>query len=270
MKVINPETGFLAYQKMFSHMQANQTPLVIWQVRGEKRVVSETVLTSYHLDSKLLYVSHTSSMEFTESLPLYCYVEDGLIIFKTSLNEVKGANLCMALPTEIKLLELSEVEVIRGQLGHDLSDVWKVKRLNFDRDDGSDIMRVKSMAQRTSRDQEFLNNEFNPVSLDEEDRMFADKRESPRARPKVDKYVFIRIDGLEQIHRVKLFDLSQGGMGFLVFDTEKFPKGSRVEVVGFDEFNLDDPLFGKVMSHRETDETKVEWKVGVKFDEGQA
>jgi hypothetical protein len=39
--------------------------------------------------------------------------------------------------------------------------------------------------------------------------------------------------------------------------------------MGFNEFLLDDPLIGKVMSIRPMDEHQVEFKVGVKFTEGQ-
>ena len=49
-------------------------------------------------------------------------------------------------------------------------------------------MRVKSMAQRSNRDQQLLKSEFG-LTVDEEDKLYADQRAAPRARPKDDKWV---------------------------------------------------------------------------------
>jgi hypothetical protein len=43
----------------------------------------------------------------------------------------------------------------------------------------------------------------------------------------------------------------------------------EVFVMGFDAFDLDDPLVGIIMSQRAVDETNVEFKIGIKFSEGQ-
>lgn len=270
MKVITSNTDFIAYRKIFKHLKANHCPLVVWQLMDEgKREVTNSRLNSFHNESKLLHFE-LNGTKFNPSLPIYCYAEDGQLIFKTAVHEVSEKYLSLVVPNEIKIIGESEEKVIRAQIGRDLSTVWRVKRLNLDKiDEGPDYIRVKSMAQRSSRDQDFLNSEFDGVSLDEEDRIFADKRESPRARPKVDKWVKVQPAGDSTIHRFKLFDLSRGGMGFVVEDNDLFPKGTEVHVLGFDEFDLDDPLVGQVMSLRPINEDEFEWKVGVKFNDGQ-
>ena len=59
-------------------------------------------------------------------------------------------------------------------------------------------------------------------------------------------------------------------MGFVSFDETEFPKGSDIRVVGFNDFELDDPLFGQIMSIRPIDGVLSEFKIGVKFSEGQS
>lgn len=272
MKVIKSDSGFLVYQKIFKHLHANQSPLVMWQLLDSgERLITDSRLNSFNLESGLLHFEKTTDNLRSES-PIFCYCEDGQFIFKTEIQSIKDGVFSLSLPTEIKLLDESDVNIIRGQIGVDLSTTWKTKRLNLDSSsdsDGPDYMKVKSMAERSSRDQEFLNNEFDSVSLDEEEKMFADKRESPRARPKIDKWVKIKTSLSDEIHFLRLFDLSRGGIGFLTTDVELFPKGTAIQVVGFEEFDLDDPLVGKIMSQRPIDDTQVEFKIGVKFNEGQ-
>jgi hypothetical protein len=183
---------------------------------------------------------------------------------------MKDLTLGISVPNEIKLLEESEVLVVKGSTGRDMSDVWKVKRLSDTPDTiPSDVLRVKSMAERSARDQELLNQEFTPVDLDEEDKLFADKRESPRARPKAEKQVKVaKLKGSGPA-TYKLFDLSRGGMGFIINDDFTFSRGEDIHIVGFNDFDLDDPLVGTIMSIRPIDGAQSEFKVGVKFSEGQ-
>lgn len=271
MRVIKSDSGFLAYQKIFKQVLTNNSRLVVWQLspQTQKREVSDSALNSFHLEKKLLHFDKTDVRSLDQSLPLYCYSEDGQFIFKSMILEIRAGVFSVALPEEIKLLEDPDVTFIKGASGVDLSPVWKVKRTKLDDERKPDYMRVKSMRDRSTRDQDFLNKEFDSTLLDEEDKLFADKRESPRARPKENKIVKVRGESSEQVHTLKLFDLSRGGIGFISSEPDLFPKGSKIQVIGFEEFNLDDPLIGKVMSHRAVDELQVEFKIGCKFDEGQ-
>lgn len=270
MKVIKSDSGFLVYQKIFKHVHSNQNHLVVWQVtESGQRHITQSKLNSFNLESGQLHLERGTELSLSETDPVFCYCEDEQFIFKANILTLKNGVMSVGIPQEIKVLEETDVKVIQGQLGIDLAAPWKTKRLNLDDNSGPDYMKVKSMAERSSRDQEFLNNEFESVSLDEEEKMFADKRESPRARPKIDKWVKIKTTLSDEIHFLKLFDLSRGGIGFLTMDVQVFPKGTIVHVVGFEDFDLDDPLVGTIMSQRPIDETQIEFKIGVKFNEGQ-
>lgn len=260
----------MAYQKIFKQVMSNHSSLVAWQLlaSGERKITS-TYLNSFYMESSILHFT-LPGISLDPQLPLYFYAEDGQFIFKSTIKEMKANVLSVVLPLEIRLLEEPDVTFIKGQIGIDLSDIWRTKHIELSEDELPDYLKVKSMAERTERDQDFLNQEFAAaLTLDEEDKMFADKRESPRARPKNDKWVKLKVENHDEAHLVKLFDLSRGGIGFVTMDIFKFPKGSVINILGFDQFDLDDPIIGRIMSHRPVDETMSEYKVGVKFDEGQ-
>jgi hypothetical protein len=238
----------------------------MWQVTDQGRTVCETLLVSYSVDNKLLNFLPPPE-KINPALAVYFYVEEQEVIFKGLLEKVTPAAVSVSFPAEIRLLD-EEDEIASFRKNNRISTRWSNKS-SMAADKIQDFIVVKSMKDRTSRDQDFLTNEFK-VSLDEEEKMFADKRESPRLRPKVEKLVKVVKKGESKIHVQKLFDLSQGGFAFLTLNPAEFEKGCEVFVMGFDAFDLDDPLIGKVMSHRAMDELNVEFKIGVKFDEGQA
>jgi hypothetical protein len=59
-----------------------------------------------------------------------------------------------------------------------------------------------------------------------------------------------------------MFDISRGGLSFLVSQEDLFQKGDYIEVVALEDDELDTILIGEVMNIRTQEET---WKVGVKF-----
>lgn len=273
MNVIKLESGLERYHSVFNRLINESVVLVTWQLDPEsgKRIITESTVAEFRPQNDDVKYHFISEESLVPTLPVYFYVENDELIFKSFIREVSDLYVSMTLPLEIHFLEEAEVKVIRTKPG--LSTYWGSKRMrgggpNYDNLGSSHVV-AKTMAQRSSRDQEFLNQEWNMPSLDEEDLMFADKRESPRARPKVDKWVKIRRAGDVGVNMYKLFDLSRGGMSFVAIGDTHFTKGSEINVTGFETFDLDDPLVGKVMSLRPMDETQIEYKVGVKFDEGQ-
>ncbi len=265
MKVINPDSGYLSYVRILREVQKDHK-VVIWQVEESgKRTICETLLVSFNVDNKTMhFLPAEEPLEF--GLPVYFYFESEQVIFKSTILSLSPTDVSVLFPAEMRLLDEPD-EALNFKKNH-ISTTWisktssKVEHIN-------DFIKVKSMRERSSRDQDFLNTEFNPVSLDEEDKLYAERRESPRVRPKADKLVKVVVKGETKLNTLKLFDLSRGGMGFLTFQPENFPKGSEVFIIGFDTFDLDDPLVGTVMAHRSVDESNVEFKIGVKFNDGQ-
>jgi hypothetical protein len=207
--------------------------------------------------------------EIDLTLPFYCFSKEGPFIFKSVIEEFKTNAFSVRIPKEIKLLDEEDVRGINEMLGLNLLEVSEANRFN---DEVLSVeIKSKLMAERSSRDQDFLNQEFEDfLSIDDEDKIFADKRESPRSRPKIEKWVRVRTFNSPDLHILKLFDLSRGGIGFISMNPAIFPKNSKIMIVGFENHSLDDPLIAEVLSHRPIDELEIEFKIGCKFDEGQA
>jgi hypothetical protein len=271
MKIINLETGFLAYQKLFKHIQQKTSSIVVWQVSSEtgERTVTDTHLNSFSLDSKLLHFELNIKTSLDPDKTAYVYSEEEQFIFKSRIEDIKAGFFSLKVPPEIQLLEATDVKEIHKSLGREISTHYKSKRIPIREVIKPDYLILTSMSHRTSRDKEFLSNEFDFMTLDEEDKAFAEKRESPRARPKADKTVKLSCEEDNAVKTQILFDLSQGGMSFITYDTQLYPVGSRVKIIGFEDFVLDDPLVAEVMSHRPVDELQLDFKVGCKFLDGQ-
>jgi hypothetical protein len=270
MNILQPGPDLESFQKIFQQMLGSKSPLIIWQVFPEngKRGIHETFLTSFDLNLQSLTL--TGVEEFLDpSLPVFCYHENQSLIFRSQVQELKDDSITLVLPQEIKHLEMNDVEELKVKTGLDLKGMWKT-RSRYKSGVSPAFWSAKSMAERSARDQDFLNLEFDSLSLDEEDKLFADKRESPRVRPKKQKMVKVIKRGDPVSNLFELFDLSRGGMSFVTTLPDYFPKGSEIFVMGFDSFDLDDPLVGTVMGHRKIDDSRVDMKIGIKFIEGQA
>lgn len=270
MKVIKSDPDGEGYQRILRPVISQGSPLVMWQVNllGQRKI-ADSFLKSFQPKLSLLHLTSEGVRFIDEQLPVYIYSEHGQFIFKSYVNAIDDKSVSLVAPVEIKLLEGPDVTIVRGQIGLDSNDIWKTKRLAELVDLEPDYLRVKSMSERSGRDQVFLSQKFDSLTVDEEDIYFADKRESPRRRATAEKWVNIKIDVLEQVHRVILFDLSRGGMGFVTSEPQYFLKGRRVRILGFEDFDLDDPLVGRIMSQRPIDDLKLHHKIGVRFDDGQ-
>lgn len=153
--------------------------------------------------------------------------------------------------------------------GSGLGNKDEEKHMRLNTYNATDKINTKwKMSNMSARDSEIFNEELNFVSLDEEDKMYASKRESVRARPKAGKMLTIQIGDQSRPEEVyPLFDLSQGGMAFLAFSEEEFSSGDTILVLGFDQKRLDHPMLAIVRSVRQADELGVQFKIGCQFKE---
>jgi len=267
MKVIKSDAGRSMYKIIFGHFEVKNSKLIAWQVDPDtrKRKVFETQLTSFKLDQNYLKLKKDPEHFVEKKLPLYVYSEEGQIIFKSFFVEIQNQEVMVTLPGELKLLEDQDVKSIQNMIGVHLDMDEKFPSLSLKEEE----LIVKSLSERSSRDQEFLNNQFLTLSLDEEDRAFSGVRESPRAKPKLDKWLTIQIPTMQGLQEVRIYDLSRGGISFITMELDLFPKGTKIKVLSIDNFELDDPLIAVVMSSRAIDELDIEYKIGCQFQEGQ-
>lgn len=124
--------------------------------------------------------------------------------------------------------------------------------------------KVKNMS---AHDIDLFETELSFVTLDEEDKIFEGQRTAPRAKPPEGKMVTVQVaDGSRSQSTHPLYDLSRGGLSFLVFSSTEFNKNEIIHVKSFDTKHLDAPMSLKVMSIREADSMGIQYKVGCMFD----
>lgn len=253
MKNINSKDGYLVYQKFFTDMVRRESNIVVWQLSLEgTRLIYDSVMSSFKIEAGVVNFNQTKGEAYKfKSGPIFCYSSEAGVIFKSDSIAASEASLSIKLPQQITFLEDPDIHVIKTGCGVDLSQApWRVKR----------------QGEKSQRDSAIFEAQLASISLSEEDKLFADKREAPRARPKIDKHISCQRAGEAETNgNYKLFDLSRGGLGFQVFIEDAYNKGDFVEVTAIDSQQLDAPLIGEVMSVRNLAPEEAGFKVGVKF-----
>lgn len=256
MKNVTAEEGFLVFQKFFTDLLRLEAEVVVWQVStvDGKRTIHRSVLTSFKYDQGRLHLQNKEGTEFDfKDDVLFCWAEKDGVIFKTHQLEKAGSGISLKLPEKLCFLEGPELTVIRGAtaLKTDVG-AWKVKRLS---------------EERSGHDQDLLEKGLEAMTPDDEEKLFAGKREAPRVRAKGERRIKVCVEGdqdtaLEHV----LYDLSRGGLAFVVEVEDHFKKGDTIHVLEIEKAPLDSPLVGEVMSVRSLDGDEG-FKVGVKFVE---
>jgi hypothetical protein len=252
MKNVNPKDGYQVYQKFFTDLVRQIAPVVLWQIQDGKRQIHPSVVSSFKFEAGVVNVMEQKGEGFKfKAGPVFCYSSSAGVIFKTDSIAANEASLSLKMPQSIYFLEEPDIHVIKGGSGVDLSDApWRVKRVGG----------------KSSRDEAIFEEQLQSITLSEEDKLFADKREAPRARPKIDKIITCHLaQNPETSQNFKLFDLSRGGLGFLVLIDGVFKKGQHVEVTQLEGQTLDEPLIGEIMSVRSLAPEEAGWKVGIRF-----
>lgn len=255
MKNVTAEEGFLVFQKFFTDLLKQELEVVVWQVSttdGQRRV-HRSVLTSFKYDQGRLHLQEKDgkAFEFHDDV-LFCWAEKDGVIFKSRPISSEGHGLSLELPEKLCFLEGPELNVIKGATVLKTNiEAWHVKRLPG--------------GERTGHDKEILQQGLDAMSSAEEEKLFAGKREAPRVRAKGDKRIRVCVAGDPDLALdLPLFDLSRGGLAFVIEVEDHFKKGDVIHVLEVEKTQLDSPLIGEVMSVRALD-GEDGYKVGVKF-----
>lgn len=256
MKNVTAEEGFLVFQKFFTDLLRLEAEVVVWQVSeiDGRRTIHRTVLTSFKYEQGRLHLQNKEGKDFDfNDDVLFCWAEKDGVIFKTKQLEKDNSGISLQLPEKLCFLEGPELTVIKGAtvLKTDIG-LWKVKRLGDE---------------RSGHDQELLEKGLEAMTSDDEEKLYADKREAPRVRAKGERRIKVCVEGDEDtaLDHV-LYDLSRGGLAFVVEVEDHFKKGDTIHVLEIEKAPLDSPLIGEVMSVRALDNDEG-FKIGIKFVE---
>lgn len=220
---------------------------VLWQLDQTlgKRVAIKTNLHSFD-ERSLHFIKAPQS--FNQDNQIFVYIEALQALFKTGISGI-GEHISCAYPKEFSFLDENDASSIQSALKS-----------------YGDSLVTGATAPSYVSDKDIFESELNEfMPLDQEDAMFASKRNTPRARPKKMKMITASLKDKPEHKIFELFDLSQGGLSFLCLEDDYFKKGDIIHIHSFDERNFESPMVGEVMSIRAADELGVQNKVGIKF-----
>jgi hypothetical protein len=240
--------------------------IIAWQLKSkDERLVDLIKLTQIEGTDKLIFSQNNPKEKIYMPGTIYCFVPSKNTIFKFKFITYENSFVTTELPMEVKLLDESDTNLLDQKYDYKRNkpDFYIVKgNKKTSSHSGPDIMKVKSISKH---DMDIFNEELGAITLDQEEKMFAGSRETPRARPKKDKIVNVKRSSDTEGKSYLLFDLSQGGLSFIVNLEDNFNKGDQLEILGFDLKVFDEPMVGQIMSIRPLDELGFQNKIGIKF-----
>ncbi len=220
------------YEAFWLSVEKAMPPIILWQLEseGERKVKFFNLSALNREKSEWTLTEHPDQAIAFSLQDLYGYCEELSFIFKTQVAAIEGTKLILSSPLVVKILEDDDVQYIQALNEMDFSKApWRLKKLD----------------------------------TGEEEQVYSSLREAPRARPQGEKKVSLYKTGEPETRAIyKMFDISRGGLSFLVEQEDQFKKGEYIEVAALEEDELDVILIGEVMSVRAHSEI---WKIGIKF-----
>ena len=301
MRTVDKDEAPQEYFKYFQDLIASKKPALVWQVDkdSKKRNLYRVILLACRREENLLRAESIERLrEF--SLPeddVYFYVERNQLMFKSPKLGVEKLEFSGTLPSQLMILNEDEHERILEAFSEldprrkeELLDYSKKKKnvpeyefgdspkkgYEFESGNSAPKMNLYQEGEKTQkkseenvqsdRDKAIFEEELSFITLDEEDRLYADKRDAPRARPPEGKQITMQLaDASQKPSTHTLFDLSRGGLAVLTLDEKEYKSGDIVHIQSFDDRVLDAPMIAEVKSVREADDQGIQFKVGLQF-----
>ncbi len=269
----------------------NMNPMVAWAgLNAASRVVKQIkILNVDNEDESLVFSSADGSpFQFSQKL-IYFFSEEQSLIFKATL-KTEGENLIVNQPEQVMALEEDEKqkyqELINGFLS-ELNAGTPDPLSSFSLDDDDDEKTVdaeeniaitagEKVAEdwfksiMSEHDASLFETELSHITLEEEDQMYEGMRASPRAKPPEGKTLTVQVkDESRPQSTYSLYDLSRGGLSFLVFAKDEFAVGEVLLIKAFDVNKFEEPMEAEIKVVREADEMGIQYKVGCEFKNAQ-
>lgn len=289
MKSIQLKNNSKEYKNFFSEIAESNTAIISWQVgEDQSRTIRTCQISSFEIENNFFESVFIDKKNDLFNLgTIYFYIESKNTIFKAELVSVNDEKQKSTLPTELKKLNEDESKSLLNEMknfvkgyGHAniLTETTRVSGAETEKNNANNHMRYNSnnstdhistkwrMTSMSKHDSELFETELSFVALDEEDKLYADQRAAPRARPPKNKMINIQHPTIEDKSIFySLFDLSQGGLGFIVLSADEFQVDQKLNVLGFDDKQFDSPMVIVVRAIRDVDESGALFKVGCAF-----
>lgn len=282
MIVYNKEEHREKVAEIVQLMGMSLSPMVAWETNDSGRIVHDVKLGEINNDTEQ-FVFKGVSLGF-KSDTIFFYCKDQSVIFKTSLVSNDGNQIVVKIPDVMKELEEADRGKVEGmiqafennakkdepqELAAGLNEAGQiVDSFGFANNHEDEDWLTKTLSEH---DANLLREELSYITLEEEDEMFADKRATPRAKPPEGKMITVQVENNARPQSTyMLYDLSQGGLSFLIFTQDEFSVGETVYIKAFDTKKFETPITSVVKAIREADQLGIQFKVGCEFVENSS
>ena len=258
------------FSELIQSFFLSMDPIICWQNHETKgRVLHYLKMLNVDNESEEFEFSIVQSMgEITLEDSLFAFSEEHKVLFKASILSI-SETLKVKMPEDLKLLDDSDLKPYEGlveQFKHQPVNGTGLD-LDLDTEEGEspsvDILVKMGMSEH---DADLFATELSYITLEQEDKIYEGMRAAPRAKPPEGKMVTVQVaDESRPQSTLSLYDLSQGGLSFLVFAKEDFIVGEKILIKAFDINKFDKPMQAEVKVVREADDLGIQYKVGCQF-----
>lgn len=231
-----------AVENLFNNLHTNKTNIVVWQPDIEDNESKHKYICKvqeFDREAKTLKIKSrfNKSFAFSED-DIFCFCDKLMFIFKASFVENEKGEIQLALPESVMMLDVSNEDLTRA-----------IKKKDY-------RLFSKGVGGKTT--------------LMSEDDKYAAMRAAPRSKTTKDQRVTVEFETQSFTPKeFQLHDLSKGGAGIIIKNQDLFKKGDWVLIAQIDGKDINPKLRGKVMSIRTHDMSKGEFKVGLRFEQGE-
>lgn len=309
MKCFKKEEDREQMSEVIQGMFLDFNPIVTWEILPDntRTIYPVKIQNVNNDDDTLTFVSSKEEDLVFNQGTVFFYSEEQRAIFKSSIDSQAGSQLIVKIPNEIKKLDAGEEEQFIGMLDSFSSDSEFTGTAGLDNfsldDDDEDVNpqleipvkkdnspitadnfdtkmsfsgstdKIETMwvtKTMSAHDADLFATELSYIALDEEDKIFEGVRAAPRAKPPEGKMLTVQVaDDSRPQSTHTLYDLSQGGVSFLVFSRDEFNEGEKLLVRAFDTKKFEKPMLTEVKAIREADDLGIQYKVGCQFIESE-
>ena len=280
MKAITPQDHKEEYAEIIQGLFVVFTPSIAWQntAAGERKLYQFKIQDVNNEKESLLFVTDDDTSHIQSNEIIFVFSDELKALFKANVAEALPGNVSIEQPKEVLKLDESDLKKYENLL-KDLQGELKAGvpelSLDLDEEEAEDV--ALPSAEETSpnmwmslgmneHDANLIANELSYITLDEEDKMFEGMRAAPRAKPPEGKMVTLQsFDSTKAQVTLSLYDLSQGGLSFLVFAKDDFEIGEKIYIKAFDINKFETPMIAEIKAIREADDLGIQYKVGCQF-----
>lgn len=248
------------------------------------------ILSSNLVENDVVLIDLTSGNKlveyFGEEKFLFCFNPDKNLLFKAEIKDINVTKVVLSFPTKVNIISTQNVKIILPELDDPQlkkvfgtkkesktsseSEATKNETLSPDEKqypaENSSLTEVSESTDSGAQPE--ITKEM-PEAENESIEDYTAIRSAPRGKASGDQVIeviFTSGPNTGEKGYYELFDLSVGGLSFIVFDEAEIQMGTTLNITNLGGNEKRPPLRAEAVSFSELDATSGEYKVGLKFN----